>query len=390
MNYIHSCSWFTYAEPIHILDNFALHKAEQIFQEYQAKGVILGDCSFGDTKWKLTDEKKTVRFSFDMDNDAFTSNAQAWACCDADTYINAVKTYAAMHLGTRILTTIQGEIRILTQLPEIPLETITASYEHAGSVLEFLRLPDAFERAMCLTPSPRHRTLAPFQDYILFDNSLSMFWKQADTDAKIQYFPLYLWWNLSGILPLRPTEFLLIPRDCLSQTDGKNILTIRRTNLKKGLLKVFYSVELDYKKVAYEIPQSLAEEIRAYLDETKQMTQPSVDSLFVPACKQAYLTYSAANTLLHAFTAEHIGENCEIHLGDTRHLSMISLILSGNSAEMCKRLADQENVLVSANYFTNLGSILEKHFRKQHYAIDFPERWCFFTGRKSEILSQFA
>lgn len=372
MKHIHAYSWFMTAEPIQVLDEAALHKAEQIFLDYQSRDVILPGCSFADSKWELTDEKNVVRFSFNVDRDAYAVNASAWACCDADTYVKAVKTYAAMHLGTRILPTIQSEIRILCSLPNKPLQAIKASWEHAGSIVEFLHLlpddslerdslADAFERAMGLYPQSNQRKLAPFRDFIRFNDAMSAFWKQADTMTKILYFPIFLWWNLSGILPIRPTEFLLIPRQCLSQIKGKYILTIRRTNLKKGLLRVFYSIELDYKKVSYEIPQHLAEEILFYLDNTKGMPPPSVDSLFIPIANQSYFSYKAANSLLHSFVDTTLGDGTSIHLGDTRHLSMISLILSGNSAEMCKRLADQENVMVAANYFSNLGSVLQSY-----------------------------
>ena len=370
MKHIQAYSWFATAEPIQTLDESALHKSKQIFLDYQTRGVILPGCNFADSKWELTDEKKTVGFSFNVDRDAYAANAPAWACCNDDAYINAVKTYAAMHLGTRILPTIQSEIRILCSLPNKPLQAITASCEHAGSVVDFLRLlpgsslerdslVDAFERAMSLYPQSNKRNLAPFRDYIRFNDTMSTFWKNADTTTKILYFPIYLWWNLSGILPIRPTEFLLIPRKCLSQVNGKYILTIRRTNLKKGLLRVFYSIEMDYKKVSYEIPQFLAEEILFYLFNTRKMPQPSVDSLFIPVANQSYFSYTAARSLLCSFLAEHLDDGTSIHLGDTRHLSMISLILSGNSAEMCKRLADQENVMVAANYFSNLESVLQ-------------------------------
>ena len=128
MKHIHAYSWFMTAEPIQVLDEAALHKAEQIFLDYQSRDVILPGCSFADSKWELTDEKNVVRFLFNVDRDAYAVNASAWACCDADTYVKAVKTYAAMHLGTRILPTIQSEIRILCSLPNKPLQGACRKY----------------------------------------------------------------------------------------------------------------------------------------------------------------------------------------------------------------------------------------------------------------------
>jgi hypothetical protein len=48
-----------------------------------------------------------------------------------------------------------------------------------------------------------------------------------------------------------------------------------------------------------------------------------------------------------------------IRLGDTRHLAMISLILSGGSPVICKELAGHEDVNISSHYYSNISKFVE-------------------------------
>ena len=48
-----------------------------------------------------------------------------------------------------------------------------------------------------------------------------------------------------------------------------------------------------------------------------------------------------------------------VNLGDTRHLAMINLILSGGSPVICRELAGHERIDISANYYANLSTVVE-------------------------------
>lgn len=48
-----------------------------------------------------------------------------------------------------------------------------------------------------------------------------------------------------------------------------------------------------------------------------------------------------------------------IHLGDTRHIAMMNLIISGGSLTVCMELAGHEDIIVSSNYYANMANLLE-------------------------------
>ena len=80
----------------------------------------------------------------------------------------------------------------------------------------------------------KKRKLAQFQSYFLFNDILNDYWvKPLSDEERLFYYPLYLWWQITAVVPLRPREFLLTQRNCLTEKDGKYYLTLRRNNLKE-------------------------------------------------------------------------------------------------------------------------------------------------------------
>ena len=80
----------------------------------------------------------------------------------------------------------------------------------------------------------KQRKLAQFQSYFLFNDILNDYWvKPLSDEERLFYYPLYLWWQITAVVPLRPREFLLTQRNCLTEKDGKYYLTLRRNNLKE-------------------------------------------------------------------------------------------------------------------------------------------------------------
>lgn len=164
------------------------------------------------------------------------------------------------------------------------------------------------------------------------------------------------------MLPLRATEFLLIPSDCLCHEDGKYIITIRRTLLKKRRKKITYRIRSDYEKKEYEIPEWLASEILHYQGLSMGENEPDRKTLLKPSAhgQSWYMTYGQLSHRLQKFLSKAVGSpDLKILLGDTRHLAMISLILSGGSPVICKELAGHEDIDISSNYYANLSSVIE-------------------------------
>ena len=178
----------------------------------------------------------------------------------------------------------------------------------------------------------RQRQLADFKSYLRFNEVIDAFWLCADAPQKLFYFPLYFWWKLTAILPLRPMELLLTPRDCLRVCNEESILTVRRSKLKGNFNKVDYRIANDYMLKEYTINTGLAYEVERYIAMTENMNRTELGTLFAqePHFKYTgfnghihnrYYTYQMLTTCLRYFYEENIHnqplEIAPIRLGDT-------------------------------------------------------------------------
>jgi hypothetical protein len=131
------------------------------------------------------------------------------------------------------------------------------------------------------------------------------------------------------------------------------------------------------------VSDRLAEEIRYYLDVTKHLPKTDFNTLFLQEPHYNYLgvkvfersryySYNNLNTCRRYFYNEIISgqgeEISNIRLGDTRHLAMTNLILSGGSPVVCRELAGHSNIEISSHYYTNISNLVEcltlERFRK--------------------------
>ncbi|MGA4497888.1 hypothetical protein ACPC0Q_19440 [Bacillus bombysepticus] len=120
--------------------------------------------------------------------------------------------------------------------------TDQALYEYIVSIVDFLRyysadkymfLIRALEEIKGKTILKKHvRTLPSFNDTLKFKMYLEEWFeyalKEEDDSELIRFYPLVLWWKLTTIIPMRPTEFCQIKRDALEIRGDNYFITFPR------------------------------------------------------------------------------------------------------------------------------------------------------------------
>lgn len=375
-------------------DNEAFEKAKDLFSEYRSNGIILND-SFSDSEWRFTNQLQNMTISFKFNELNYHKNAKLWIGCDYRLFIESAKAYVVFRLGSFTINSIREMVNSFRMFVDGTEENLLdAVLEYASSMADFLAaLPGENARRDIVLESleerqwnrqtqagkNRQRVLSELGTYFKFNDTIQNLWESAEDSEKLFWFPLYLWWTLTAILPLRTTEFLLTPRECLNSENGEHLITLRRTLLKGGGRKLAYRIDKDYENVRYTIPDKMAGEIMWYLEATKTMMPASLSTLFVqephytyfaktPNSTLGYYTYSNLSTCLRCFQENIMGvaTDSKIRLGDTRHLAMISLILSGGSPLICKELAGHADINISSHYYSNISSYIECATYKAH------------------------
>ena len=399
---------YSYETVIESINGETIKNARAIFSDFRNRGIIL-ESAFDDDTWKITDEAEACSVRFDFDEINFERNCKKRLGCTQKQYAISMRVLITLLFGSDIKT-LQKTALYLRKMLDVVAEKqeVGILKDSASVIVDFLdllpgdslyrddlhdTLSDMVEYSqVSRVADNKPRELATYQSYFKFYGLLENFWKQAGTAEKFFYFPIYLWWMLTSILPLRPSEFVLIPRDCLIRVAGKAKLLIRRTKLKGHKLKAEYFIDRDYQIYSYDITDDLADEVEAYIHGTTTSYCSDIETLFCSQYQYQYLnlvksnnsrhyTYSNLRDCLRYFYKNILRDKMYIHireketgivhreltdneiewitLGDTRHLSMINLIISGGNPVICKELANHEDINISANYYSNIKNFIE-------------------------------
>lgn len=399
------------------LDEITIKEARRIFFAYREKDII-SQSRFDDDIWDLNNETSGYHFNFEIDSNRFKKFGKELHLTE-DEFKEYLKTYIICRMGDLELGSLRRLIHDIKKVvhsdvsdTDSLLEVCTS--ETVGRVSEFFAmLPeecreeelsdllvmfDEVEERSQIGNVGKQRSLATFESYFRFDEIIKRFWDESnDEDEKLFFFPVWMWWNISGVLPLRPCEFVVTPRNCLNEIDGKYTLTVRR-NRKKGTGKSkSYKISSDYELNRYSIPERLAKEIQWYLEATKGYPEEDTHTLFVTGTHYAMwerqapytsrlFSYMNLRTCLRYFfkmiVEDRYGyrvlynndgqalpnDNCieYLHLGDTRHIALINLIAEGATPMVAMMLAGHDNPEMSSHYYSNITQLIECRTYRQY------------------------
>ncbi len=399
------------------MDTDCISKAKDLFEEYKNRGIIIGS-EFSDTKWQFSDEYSHVGIMFNVDKFSYKRYYEGYFDVTYELFIEYLKTYVLFTMGDLVLKALQNIVndikRIIVHDPdELYALTEEVALSSPNRVIEFFSIlpeadnPEKLERIMDIldamadihytNSSGQKRPLASFDSYFLFNDIINDYWKsEMPEDERLFFYPLYLWWQITGVVPLRPREFILTPRKCIEQKSDGWYLTLRKNQIKGSEKKISYKIDEDYFTVQYKIPDRLAREILKYIDFTRKYESTELNTLFITDThyhqwnhkkhsNSRYFTYINMNCVMRYFfhdiiegrydlkilydrEIKHLEEGCinYLYLGDTRHLALINIIAEGGTPVIAMMLAGHDNMEMSAHYYSNITSLIECRTYKQY------------------------
>lgn len=402
---------------VNTYDKKSIETAKKKFKFYKEQHVIIQG-NFEDDIWQLTDEYSRIRIRFHLNQLSYKRYYQKVFQLSFEEFNTFLKSYIVLTLGQLVLNSVKEIVLDISHIISCPISKIEINnifIKKGNRVLEFFTilpepnnnahlmddLIDVIERLTDVQISDRsQRQLASFESYFKFHDIISDFWKnETNKDILLFYAPLYFWWQITAILPLRPREFLLTPKECLTKKEDGYYLTIRRTQLKgSGTKSVFYDIDKDYKDFQYKIPDRLANDLLEYMNDTAIYDSTELNTLFVsdPHYRHwkhkkhensRYFTYINMSCVLRYFYHEIIKDRYGyqilsseqknsryleeneieyIYLGDTRHIAMINILAEGGNIVTAMLLADHNNIMMSSHYATNISSLIECKTYRQY------------------------
>lgn len=225
------------------------------------------------------------------------------------------------------------------------------------------------------------RELPSSQDILKFSMVVEDYFKTNLSDEHYRkYFCIYLWWNLTTIIPLRISEFCDIKRNSLDEVDDGFLLKLPRKKQNNRRIQVIDSIL---------IPKKLAEAINAYKDSTvkygnsstlisylslpfeKQYLDQKIDSesfdsnIFSYILKDFYdeivckrygfkiMEQEEVKVVEHSLSLNKV-INRKIRPNDTRHFAFLNLMTQGYHPVEIARLGGHVSIYSQYHYHQHL------------------------------------
>ena len=215
------------------------------------------------------------------------------------------------------------------------------------------------------------RNLPHLTEFLNFKDCLEHYYSELieneDMNKKelIKYYPIMIWWSLTTIIPMRPSEFCMIKRDCISG----NKITFPRFKQRRNKVESRKNITYD----TVPIPKTLIKKIEHYIELTDSYGQSNslisfraFVSLSIKNKKRnvdyetKYFSIKYLRFLLNKFYQEVIIEKYKLTVtqqlkpGDLRHISIISMMLQGYDRVEIQRLAGHFDINTQYSYVDHM------------------------------------
>ena len=419
------------------MDKLSVANATDIMEAYKSTGVILeGD--MGDRHLTATDEISRVSLDYNtISEESYTRNWFQFFGLAFVNFLLYLQAYIAHFFGRRVLGFMQSFLRdmkkLIDQAPgEVAAFARESGFSHpheVGAILSCMPVTDGTEigrdrlvQVIIESAAPHsnnRRDLPDFRSILTLNHIIQNCQDMLDDTEKLFYAPFIIYWDVSCLIPMRPREYLLTPRDCLRKNEkGQWMLSVRKDMLKGHDETVYYKIDQDYKTIELPVPESLAEEILNYQKLTELYPPNELGTLFAAEPHYAalkmpvhqkcrYFTYSNLVCVLNHFYTDVVygkfgydifdGDAgsydtippksiVPVHLGDTRHIALINIIAEGVPISAAMDLAGHTNPSQVHHYAGNILRLLESSTKRIYADRDYRKAPRMFVPHISSIV----
>lgn len=364
-------------------DQIEHKKYLEVFDDMVAQGRLTGN--FSDMKWMGYSGVKRYGIDFSLDERAYYSHFGKHFAIPYLKMQDMLRCYVIYNIGTFIFPTINEKVgwvkQLLTTVGDYNLKFPMDAHETLFDFLYYIGTPekevnDIISRIhFSQIQKPKPRKLSHLINYLAIAHEIHEMYHDVllQDDEYIKWFPVFFWSQVTFAIPLRATEMLVTPFDCIQKENGKTYLILRRTQLKGKRKVVHYQVERDYKEfkcnygnpwvleVIEKYQEMTSNHPRKYLfDHTLYMINNMVSlqsfNILLAEFVQTFLVNNPKYD--YARYAAGIKEFDLVTAGDSRPIAMSNLYFLDISADTCRQLADHSQISTSFGYYTNVSNTI--------------------------------
>ncbi|MCS5501833.1 hypothetical protein NY607_11925 [Lysinibacillus sp. A4] len=358
---------------------------EEMFNNLSQINLIKGKYKL--PKWKILDELEDMykEFSFNTGGDNFLQNYLKWyVLLRLQSKKKPMTVYNEIQSIKNCILRSDG-LKDSVKLEIFLNEEYTKSKNQGGNLasdlklfLKFIQIKNKEELINICEKFPGekylNRELPNLKDVLKFDEIINEYFRNNSIDNIFRYLPIMLWWLITNIIPQRPTEFLLLRKDCLltSQIDGEDRYFITIYRIKNNNNKE--SIEID--EATYNILNNIINKITTQIPNNSPYLF-NIDFYYYhrPRKHNRRKSNQRLNrrdfySILDDFYNEvvsgiyQVNEIERVKFGDTRHFAIINMCLQGFNMLSVANMAGHQSIYTQNEYFSHA-----KHFATSYVYI---------------------
>lgn len=419
-------------EKFEIYSRKNLKKYTDLFDEFKNNGSII-DCQFEDENWILYDEVKRRGLRLNFNEVKFNEEKKKRKLeIDFKDFVYAVKYLTLIkykYYSIEFVRTFPNKLKNIVlhtsffnsekiqELEKIFKKNI-AQASGLDSILDFidffpqLKISDRYISMLIyynesyLEYREKNRTnriLPNFESVFKFSDNIDNLLNKCSLEEKETFFPIFIWWKITTTIPLRTTELIIIPKNCLEYNDGEYYINLRRSALKgqkqkevDHSLDSYYIQKIKINKETYDLINEYLELVDKY-DYMKDFYGENIGEMKERKFLFSYRSYykfrinrnESINTNLDVFSTlnfrillkrffkdilskrytiipkdsikkSSLKENYIewIQPMDTRHFATINMILQEFNPLILKELSGHKDIKSSYNYYNHLPNFV--------------------------------
>ncbi|MBB6447904.1 site-specific integrase [Bacillus benzoevorans] len=352
-----------------------------IFNELRDDGFIIAS-SYKDLKWRLpcttTNEYIPLKFEIDLYKEikqalkiySLILIAKGKSACWIRSVVDILKKSVLETNGFK--QTVRLEKVLLNEDSSYFAARIILSFADFYSVPNIKEIKTICEGVQ--SDVRRNRELPPFLDIFIFDEIVNDYFRKTSVEEHFRYKPIQLWWAITNIIPMRPTDFLKLKSDCISLDDkGRYWITLSRSKKIKQSVrdvaplqtiqinKEIFDLITNFKLYLFQIgiesdyllPQSFYNKINF---SNNDRTRNVVEDRWIRDQFGSILKHFHTKIVKGLYQEDYTMEILPSH---TRHLAIINLFLQGFNMLSIAKMAGHDDLNAQSNYYSHAENFVE-------------------------------
>lgn len=221
------------------------------------------------------------------------------------------------------------------------------------------------------------RNLPKSEDVLTLDFVInSYFIKGFNSHSRLFYAPIFLWWKITNVIPIRISEFCNMKRDCIDYENGKYYITLPREKKKATNRRIQIVDTFETSKEIYELIYTYTDFTNKYGKSITLLSYRSIlaldDSCTGRLNKNNMNYFNRINfkALLKKFYKDIVYKEFsknvtrEVRPNDTRHFAFCSLLLQGLSPIEIARLGGHSTLEAQYHYSNHTEYYIDLEVKK--------------------------